>query len=179
MFSYCYQISVASLGALSDAATVLALALRVNDRLGLDGALGAGKTTFCQVLGKALGVKEAMTSPTFTLLHYYESHLGQVAHMDWYRLESETTPHSVMSEVEDLLGDEKNLLLIEWPCLAAPLFAPELTLHLELSYGNTQEERHLKLYSTRSLALPSWQAVEEVVPPDPFSLLQALKVKLC
>jgi tRNA threonylcarbamoyladenosine biosynthesis protein TsaE len=175
MFSYCYQISVVSLAALNEAACQLAAVLRLSDRLGLDGALGAGKTTFCQALGKALAVNEPMNSPTFTLLHYYDSKLGQIAHMDWYRLESERTVHSIMAEVEELLGNEQILLLVEWPCLAAPLFAPELTLHVALAYGETSEERTLILHSARLLNLPSWQPVVLEESMSPITLLQAPK----
>ena len=37
----------------------------------LHGELGAGKTTFVQILAKALGVSEAVTSPTFVIMKQY------------------------------------------------------------------------------------------------------------
>jgi tRNA threonylcarbamoyladenosine biosynthesis protein TsaE len=49
----------------------LAKTLRGGEVLALSGPLGAGKTTFTQALGRALGVRERITSPTFTLMHVH------------------------------------------------------------------------------------------------------------
>lgn len=54
----------------------------------LDGDLGAGKTTWTQSFGKALGVKRVINSPTFTILKSYEQGDGNpLHHIDAYRLE--------------------------------------------------------------------------------------------
>lgn len=54
----------------------------------LDGDLGAGKTTWTKALGKALGVKGVINSPTFTILKSYKQGNGQpLHHIDAYRLE--------------------------------------------------------------------------------------------
>lgn len=54
----------------------------------LDGDLGAGKTTWTKELGKALGVKNVINSPTFTILKSYKQGNGQpFHHIDAYRLE--------------------------------------------------------------------------------------------
>ena len=45
---------------------------RVGDVIVLAGEMGAGKTAFAQGFGRALGVDEPITSPTFTLVHSYE-----------------------------------------------------------------------------------------------------------
>lgn len=56
--------------------------------LSLAGDLGAGKTTFTQFLGKALGVTQAITSPTFTIMKSYRMADGRpLTHIDAYRLE--------------------------------------------------------------------------------------------
>lgn len=54
--------------------------------LTLRGDLGAGKTTFTKSIGKALGVKKVINSPTFTILKTYEGRMP-LYHIDAYRLE--------------------------------------------------------------------------------------------
>ena len=52
----------------------------------LDGVLGAGKTVLAQGVAQGLGIVEAVTSPTFTLLKEYRGRLV-LNHFDFYRLE--------------------------------------------------------------------------------------------
>jgi len=90
----------------------LARALEPGDLVGLEGSLGAGKTTFARGVVHGLGVpiETAVTSPTFALLHHYQGRLP-IAHADFYRLTDE-------AELEELgldeLLDEGSLLLVEW-----------------------------------------------------------------
>jgi tRNA threonylcarbamoyladenosine biosynthesis protein TsaE len=66
----------------------LAATLRPGDVVVLSGALGAGKTTFTQGLGAGLGVRGAITSPTFVIARVHPSEIGGPAlvHVDAYRL---------------------------------------------------------------------------------------------
>jgi len=75
--------------------------------LALEGNLGAGKTTFAQYIGKALGVKEAMTSPTFILHLEYEG----LDHLDLYRLESKVEFDEL--RIFKMLTGNK-VVVIEW-----------------------------------------------------------------
>lgn len=54
----------------------------------LVGPLGAGKTTLVQALGRALGSRAQISSPTYTLVHEYPTPLGVLVHIDSYRLGS-------------------------------------------------------------------------------------------
>ena len=80
------------------------------------GQMGSGKTTLVQAIVSQLGSDEAVSSPTFGLVHEYNIRNGMIVHMDLYRLEQET-------ELEQLGFDDYlstgNLCLIEWPELAA------------------------------------------------------------
>ena len=90
----------------------LADALEGGDVVGLEGGLGAGKTTFTRGAVHGLGVdpEAAVTSPTFALLHQYEGRLP-IGHADLYRLADEV-------EIEELgldeLLEEGAVLFVEW-----------------------------------------------------------------
>ena len=55
----------------------------------LDGELGSGKTVFTKGIANALGIKEPITSPTFSIIKEYEGELP-LYHMDVYRLDGNT-----------------------------------------------------------------------------------------
>ena len=76
---------------------LVALAARVaghllpGDVVVLRGEVGAGKTTFVRAAASSLGVREAVTSPTYQFARGYEGYVGGravwVNHLDLYRLE--------------------------------------------------------------------------------------------
>lgn len=90
----------------------LAGLLRAGDLVLLTGALGAGKTTLARGVGEGLGVRGAVTSPTFVIARVHPS-TGQgpaLVHADAYRLGS-------VAEVEDLDLDAslpESVTLVEW-----------------------------------------------------------------
>ncbi len=55
----------------------------------LDGELGSGKTVFTKAFAQAMEVKDAVTSPTFTIIKEYDGDMP-LYHMDVYRLEGNT-----------------------------------------------------------------------------------------
>ena len=79
----------------------------------LSGPLGAGKTIFVKGICSALGVdEEDVTSPSFTLVNPHAGRL-QLYHIDLYRLdEGASAAHAV--DLDELLSDEKAVLVIEW-----------------------------------------------------------------
>ena len=87
----------------------------------LEGELGAGKTSFTQGIAKALGVKDAVTSPTFVLEKVYplgnESPFDRLVHIDAYRLEGNTSLMPL--GFTDRYKDPRNLIVLEWPSQVA------------------------------------------------------------
>lgn len=66
-------------------AAELARHLSPGDIVAVSGELGAGKTTFVRGAARALGVREPVSSPTFTIAHRYDAAIP-VAHLDLYRI---------------------------------------------------------------------------------------------
>lgn len=102
--------------------------------LGLEGDLGAGKTTLVRAIAVALGVPaDAVSSPTFALCNVYAAESGlQLAHMDLYRLTSEDDV--LAAGLDEWLGAPGVIALVEWPAVGAALFPPDTrTLHLALA----------------------------------------------
>lgn len=79
----------------------------------LDGDLGAGKTTFTKYILKALGVKDNITSPTFTLMHEYKTKKFNIYHFDMYRLDNANEVLNLGLE-EYLFANSKSIAFVEW-----------------------------------------------------------------
>lgn len=106
--------------------------------IGLDGDLGAGKTTFSKAVGEALEVQETVNSPTFTIIKEYEGRTMPFYHMDVYRISSE--------EAEDMGLDEyfygDGVTLVEWASLIDDLIPEErLSVYIE-NTGWTERRFH-------------------------------------
>jgi tRNA threonylcarbamoyladenosine biosynthesis protein TsaE len=76
------------------------------------GDMGAGKTTFIKSLCEALGVKEAVTSPTFSIVNEYRGEHIKIYHFDFYRLKTQTEALDMGAEEYFYSG---NYCFIEWP----------------------------------------------------------------
>jgi tRNA threonylcarbamoyladenosine biosynthesis protein TsaE len=106
------------------------------DILLLAGELGAGKTCFTQGLGRAIGVTEQITSPTFTLMHPYDGASLKLLHCDVYRLDH-------LQEIVDLgiheLVDDDAVAVIEWGDMAEPVLPADF-LEVRIAYDDEQED---------------------------------------
>lgn len=115
------------------------------DLIVLTGDLGAGKTVFAQGFATALGVAEAVTSPTFTLANRYEGQMV-VNHLDVYRFES-------LAEVGDLALPElleSGVTLVEWGEKIRPaLPADQLEVRIEFRDGDDDRVIHLRATGDR------------------------------
>jgi tRNA threonylcarbamoyladenosine biosynthesis protein TsaE len=121
-------------------AAELASLARPGDLVLLAGDLGAGKTAFVQGFGKALGVEEAITSPTFVIVHTYDGRFP-VIHVDAYRLEH-------LQELLDLgigeMLDHDGVTLIEWGDVVIPA-VPQEFLEVRIELGDGDDERVVRL----------------------------------
>ncbi len=102
----------------------------------LHGELGAGKTTFVKGLAEALGVKETMTSPTFTLMNVHpvpkHPNIKTLVHIDTYRLKN---GHELLDiGVEDYLGQPGVLTLVEWPEKIADLLSEKKVTNVSIDH---------------------------------------------
>jgi tRNA threonylcarbamoyladenosine biosynthesis protein TsaE len=136
------------------AAAVAAL-VTPGDTLVMAGDLGAGKTAFTQGLGRALGVEQPITSPTFTLMHTYPAGSFPLVHVDVYRIQR---LHEVLDLGRAELLDVGAAAIIEWGDLAAPALAPDY-LEVRIEFGAGEDERRFAVrpvgarWMTRAAAL--------------------------
>ena len=106
----------------------IAGSLAQGDTVALQGDLGAGKTTLARAILAALGLDEAVPSPSFTLVQRYETPRLTVSHFDLYRIEH-------IAELDELGIDDalsEGAVLIEWPERAGTRL-PAGALHVQLA----------------------------------------------
>lgn len=110
----------------------LGRALPAGSVLLLEGDLGAGKTTLVQGIGEGLGIRDAIDSPTFTLINEYLDGRIPLYHFDLYRLgQSETSalcPETYWEGEEVELG----IVAIEWAERLS--YLPPDYLRIQLAY---------------------------------------------
>lgn len=117
--------------------------LRLADRLvpgsivALIGNLGTGKTALTKYIAEGLGIKETITSPTFTIVQEYYNGRLPLYHFDVYRI----------NDVEEMfeLGYEeyffgKGVCIVEWADLISEII-PEDAIVINISYGENEGER--------------------------------------
>jgi len=149
-----------SLEATHAIAAALAALCRSGDMILLAGEMGAGKTAFAQGFGRALGVTEPITSPTFTLVHSYPlSRRLTLHHADIYRLER-------TSDIDDLALPElaafNGIVLVEWGDVAESTFGDHLVVLLETVDGDT-DARIIELTPVGRAWSWRWNAVQTAV----------------
>jgi tRNA threonylcarbamoyladenosine biosynthesis protein TsaE len=133
-------------------AAALAPWLRAGDAMMLKGALAGGKTAFVQELVAALGAKTEVTSPTFTLAHFYPTPKGSFLHIDAYRLSS-------VAEFRDLALEDympESITAVEWGDIVEEDFSNALSIDFAFVPGQ-DNWRKLTLAATAE----RWQPVLE------------------
>ncbi|WP_345949868.1 tRNA (adenosine(37)-N6)-threonylcarbamoyltransferase complex ATPase subunit type 1 TsaE [Mucilaginibacter sp. PAMB04274] len=98
------------------------------------GNMGTGKTTFIKTLCEQLGVMEAVTSPTFSIVNEYAGRDAQVYHFDFYRLKNQEEALDMGYEEYFYSG---NYCLIEWP-EKIPDLLPQHYIKVSIAVSNEQ-----------------------------------------
>lgn len=138
------ELTVTSPDQMRELGRRLAKLLRAGDLVMLSGELGAGKTTLTRGLGEGLGVRGAVTSPTFVIARVHPS-LGDgppLVHVDAYRLAGG------LDEMEDLDLDvslPESVIVVEWgEGKVEELTEERLQLVIHRAVGDTTDEvRHV------------------------------------
>ena len=123
------EIQIPSLDKIADAARKFVEQIGDKRVFAFYGGMGAGKTTFIKAVCEQLGVKDAVTSPTFAIVNEYASDFGPVYHFDFYRIKN-------LGEVMDLGFEDYaysgNFCLMEWPELIEDLL-PDNTVNVHIA----------------------------------------------
>jgi tRNA threonylcarbamoyladenosine biosynthesis protein TsaE len=136
----------------------------------LVGDLGAGKTTFAQGFGAALGVAEPVTSPTFTLVRQYpvaqlregdggggaaRPPIRTLLHADLYRLDH-------LHEIVDLglgeLVEDGAVALVEWGDMAGPVLDAG-SLAVDLAPGADDGDRRITVRAADQVWSGRWESL--------------------
>ena len=106
----------------------------------LIGDVGAGKTTFVRGLAKGLGVKDPITSPSFTISKQYAlPNNKRLVHYDFYRLPD---PGLMSEDLSESINDPNAITVIEWSNSVANLL-PKRHIQVEIEY-NDNDTRSIK-----------------------------------
>lgn len=114
--------------------------------IALRGDLGAGKTTFTQVLARELGITATVQSPTYILMRKYQitNHKYQtLIHIDAYRLEN--PKEFAALQPGQFLKDPKTLVVVEWPEKVEGALPPADLIINFSSDGAKEGERYIEV----------------------------------
>ena len=133
------KIHIANEEALFAFGMELAKKLKPGDVIALEGDLGVGKTSLTKAIAKGLGIKDYITSPTFTIIHEYLEGRLPLYHFDVYRLDEEYEFHELGYE-EYFYGE--GVSLVEWADKIRE-FLPKDRIYIRLEYGPSEGERYM------------------------------------
>lgn len=135
---------------------------RAGDMIVLAGEMGAGKTAFAGGFGRALGVTEPITSPTFTLVHSYDSPTVTLHHADLYRLER-------TAEVADLalaeLAEFDGVVVIEWGDVVAGSLGDHLEISLQPDPDGDEGAREIEIIGSGPTWAARWERLTAALEP--------------
>ena len=105
-----FQLTKSELSVLSNA-IISATAENTHTIIGLQGDLGAGKTTFVKEFARALGIRDQVSSPTYAIENEYISPDVVIRHVDCFRGLGQEDIEHIFSHSP---SRKRSFLLIEW-----------------------------------------------------------------
>lgn len=118
----------------------LAAVLSFGQTVALYGDLGAGKTVLSRGVARGLGVTEAVTSPTFTVVQEYRLHDKKMFfHLDMYRIDNEES--ALAFGIEDFLFAPDAITLVEWPERIKALLPEKDTIVITMEHADHDMRR--------------------------------------
>ena len=109
------------------------------------GEMGVGKTTLVKALATKLGVKDAMSSPTFSIVNEYPLKEDVLYHFDFYRIQNDNEVLDI--GIEDYFETDF-WKFIEWPEKISSHLLPEDSIKLKLT-KNTNGSRTIQIEPMR------------------------------
>lgn len=113
--------------------------LKAGDFIALYGDLGAGKTCFVSGLAAGLQSTDPVSSPTFAIVHLYRGKIN-LAHFDMYRINEDMLEDTGFYEYTE----DGSIVACEW-CENIPSAVPEDAIEVTLTYGESEDERHISI----------------------------------
>ncbi len=104
----------------------------------LDGDLGTGKTTLVKEIIFALGIKEKVKSPTFTIIEPYELNDKNIYHIDLYRINDPFELETI--GLREYLNESEAIIFIEWPEKSFG-FLKKFNLKISLKHSSEKERK--------------------------------------
>ena len=141
------EITTSSEDETSRLAVALAKHVTMGDIITLSGDLGVGKTVFARAFICALGYKDEVPSPTFSLVQSYDLNSIPVHHFDLYRIERPEDTFEL--GIEDLYSE--GISVIEWPERLSS-YLPKDRLELVFLYPVNES----KINSIRHIRIAGW-----------------------
>lgn len=114
--------------------------LSAGDVVAMVGDLGTGKTTLTGYIARGLGIKETVSSPTFTIIKEYNSGRLPLYHFDVYRIGD---PEELFNIGADEYFDGDGVCVVEWADLVSEEL-PENSKYIFIEYGEKVGERIYK-----------------------------------
>lgn len=135
------KITINSIDEMKDFGNKIGNLFKGSETICLYGDLGAGKTHLTKFIGEGMGIRDYITSPTFSILNIYEGTIN-LNHFDLYRLENQ-------GDFDDFGFDEylfsEDVNIIEWPERIRDYLPKDI---IEIKIEKTSENSRTLLIST-------------------------------